>query len=960
MPSKEVVSKVLAAVKTKADNVFFFENLKSVDWVTPLAEQGLFSDPPPGEETENGGIRFPPWPATQYLVRVVEQAPKLVVDVVSRIPQTDNPSIHRDIVSIALKVPPVLAKRLVVHALSGIESRGWNQEQYAGLFVHLARGGELESALRIARKLLEFLPDPDQEQKQASPETDDPLTWMRARLEPHPRSPVYLYQRILERYVPALAELAPLETVRLLAEILNEGIALGVRDQEKPSGQDWSSIWYPTLESPSHRIDSDAKAALTAALLRLIDQETAKNIGVCSTLQDILAPFLWRIFDRIRMRLAARCPAVSREKLREFALRLPHIEGADFNEEYFHLVKEHFGLLTDEEKRGIAHTILNGPDVQTLINQSFGGKPSSEQIKDYIRRWKIRHLYPIRAYLSPEEIDEYARLADGQTEPTYQTFVHSQGHRPIESMVWGPHSPKTDHELAEAEPQVVLDFLKTWESIKGYNSPSPEGLARAFQKAVAEQSSKFSAKAVEFTGIEPAYIRGLISGLAEAVKMGNPIDWSQTVKLCTWVVEQPVQIEGRSVENWDWESGDPNWRGARKATANLMHLGSYIGAGEIPFSLRNHVFAVIKTLTEDSDPAFAYEQEHSWKNQPATFAINTVRGEAMHALMGHAMWVHRHLAEPEQNDFNAMPEVRAILERKLDPQTEQTFAVRSVFGQYFPFLFEIDLAWVKKQLSLIFPPDGPQKQYRDVAWSTYVSFNRPHPKVFAILEKEYRRAIDNLEEPKGTEHDLEDPDESLTQHLVTLYTWGILTFQNADSILNKFYAVARDDLRAHAMDFIGKILDDDKSTLPEDAKARLMAFWERRIEDARAQYATKEYDKELLGFAWWLHSEKFDPIWMLEQTENVLRLCRYVEHEFLFTEPLASLSSRFPEKTVACLFLLVQKLKTDQSFILKRENIVTILNAGFSSADATTNQTAVAIKDSLLAHGNFEYRAVGN
>ncbi len=361
-----------------------------------------------------------------------------------------------------------------------------------------------------------------------------------------------------------------------------------------------------------------------------------------------------------------------------------------------------------------------------------------------------------------------------------------------------------------------------------------------------------------------------------------------------------------------------------------MQLGSYAGGGEIPFSLRNEVFGLIKVLITDPDPAFAYEQERGWKNQPANFAINTVRGEAMHAFMGHALWVHRHLAESERIGFATMPEIQVILERMLNLNIEPTFAIRSVFGQYFPFLCEIDANWVAEHLSLIFPLEGPNKTYRDIAWNTYVSFNQPHLKVFRILETEYRRAIQYLNESKGTEHDLEDPDERLAQHLVTLYAWGILTFEESNSILDRFYTSASSDLCGHAMDFIGRILDDDKAVLPDDAKARLMAFWQRRIGEAKIHIANKNFDKELLGFAWWLHSKKFDPDWLLEQTEDVLKLCKHVEHNFLFTEPLANLSDRFPTKVITCLNLLVQKLKPDQSFMLNRENVRTILNAGLT------------------------------
>ncbi len=253
---------------------------------------------------------------------------------------------------------------------------------------------------------------------------------MRARLEPHPRFPVYLYQRILEKYVSVLAEIAPLPTISLLGEVLNEGITLGVRDLDKANGQDWSSIWYPMLDSPSHRMDSDAKAALTAALVRLIDELAAKNAASYPTLQRILASYRWHIFDRMRMRLADRYSEVSREQLCTFILQMPNVEGADFNEEYFHLVNKHFGLLTNEEKRGVVRRLFEGPDVQTHLQQAFGGPPSPEQIKRYVRRWKFMHLYPIRAHLVSEEAEEYARISEGQSEPRYRAFFHSEGHGP--------------------------------------------------------------------------------------------------------------------------------------------------------------------------------------------------------------------------------------------------------------------------------------------------------------------------------------------------------------------------------------------------------------------------------------------------------------------------------------------------------------------------------------------------
>src|SRR5438105_6595596 len=134
MPNRETVQKMRRALKTKADYVFFFENLKSAAWIQPLAEEGFFREPPRGEETEGGGVRFPPWPESQYLARIAEQVAEAAIDIASKILDTDNPSVHRDLVSLGLKVAPKLSARLVEKVLKWIESpySGWLHHEYFG------------------------------------------------------------------------------------------------------------------------------------------------------------------------------------------------------------------------------------------------------------------------------------------------------------------------------------------------------------------------------------------------------------------------------------------------------------------------------------------------------------------------------------------------------------------------------------------------------------------------------------------------------------------------------------------------------------------------------------------------------------------------------------------------------------------------------------------------------------
>ena len=72
MPKPETVSKALEQIgKSAANYQYFFDKLSSPEWLAPLAEKGRFKQPPEKQPVE-GGVRFPGWPESQYLVRMVK------------------------------------------------------------------------------------------------------------------------------------------------------------------------------------------------------------------------------------------------------------------------------------------------------------------------------------------------------------------------------------------------------------------------------------------------------------------------------------------------------------------------------------------------------------------------------------------------------------------------------------------------------------------------------------------------------------------------------------------------------------------------------------------------------------------------------------------------------------------------------------------------------------------------
>src|SRR5437764_10026539 len=112
VPDSALVQELLRGVKRRADLDYFFDKLGSPEWVEPLGEAGLFSNPPP-MLVEGQYRRFPAWPESAYLARVASLDPQAVVHVVSRIPETDNPRVHADLIGAIAAAPPDLSRPLL-------------------------------------------------------------------------------------------------------------------------------------------------------------------------------------------------------------------------------------------------------------------------------------------------------------------------------------------------------------------------------------------------------------------------------------------------------------------------------------------------------------------------------------------------------------------------------------------------------------------------------------------------------------------------------------------------------------------------------------------------------------------------------------------------------------------------------------------------------------------------------
>src|SRR5262249_42877491 len=155
-----------------------------------------------------------------------------------------------------------------------------------------------------------------------------------------------------------------------------------------------------------------------------------------------------------------------------------------------------------------------------------------------------------------------------------------------------------------------VHLLKIWAPPDDWFGPSREGLGRELSPIVQAHPERFAREAQLFVGVNPTYVRALIKGLNDAAKERRPFDWAPVLGLSEWVIEQPREIRVRRRT----DDEDPDWGWTRKAIAGLLAAGFTKGPAEMPFTLRERAWMILRELTDDPEPTPQYEAQYGGAN----------------------------------------------------------------------------------------------------------------------------------------------------------------------------------------------------------------------------------------------------------------------------------------------------------------------------------------------------------
>lgn len=158
--------------------------------------------------------------------------------IILSMPDADNGWVNEDLADAALSMPPEFSARLI----GKVEK--WAQSAYSpllskklgSLMAHLARGGQVDEALGLARALLEVLPD-------ARMESESEMEG----IQPGPPAPTtrietWDYEQILKNDFPDVVKAAGVGALALLCDLIQAAIQFSRRGGDDEVVDDYSYI----------------------------------------------------------------------------------------------------------------------------------------------------------------------------------------------------------------------------------------------------------------------------------------------------------------------------------------------------------------------------------------------------------------------------------------------------------------------------------------------------------------------------------------------------------------------------------------------------------------------------------------------------------------------------------------------------------------------------------------------
>ncbi|WP_427170976.1 hypothetical protein [Arthrobacter sp. 92] len=902
----------------------FFERISDPAWLPLLRRKDVFAKPPEPEE-HDGTVSFPPWPPMQYLLKMAPIMAVEVTEIVRNLPATGNASVNAQLVAVARALPTDRSAELLPRLIETLDSqyRLVFPDQLAELMASFTIAGDTTSALRLARSMLTFDDPEEDEQDGASPS--------RSRREPVLRIDEHTYGEILHRHMPPLAAAAGVEAIELMVELLEISIIDSSSPHMIESREDHSSIWRKAISSGGLGHDHDTKNQLTTALRESIAARVSQDPEDLQRIVGMLEARGWPIFHRLALDLLCQNVPVDGTIVGERLTDRANFDDAQLRSEYDRLLSARFEELDIEDQAKILTMIEQGPpgldSHAKWVREAHGYEPTPEELQTYMEVWQRDRLSPIADDLPDGWGARYDALVARNGPPRPRTPAVGGGGFISE------RSPATPEELAALEIDELVNYLTAFEPSSEFPGPSKRGLSLTLTDVVAAEPDRYLAAGRRLGDLAVDYVQAIVNGVQRAVSNGKEINWNQVLDLCEAIVDHPRPPATD-------EGSDNGWGWARLDVMRLLSQG-FASSNPPTDNHRRRIFVVIATVASDPNPSPDDEERYGSSNNSPDLSLNCVRPRAIEAVMRYGVWVY------QRHPNDAFIEVTELVAKHLDPREEPSVAVRSVLGSHFGNLVAFNQEFAAQAASRVFPDDERYRALWEAAWGGHLARGMPNRPTWKALQAQYALAVARLE-GEGDDGHKHGRTRALGNHLVHLYLAGELRLE--DGLIAEFFDKADEEVRRQILEWIGRWLAEEDTSLEPPLLDRLLALWDSRIAAARAAPT-----KELSAYGWWFCSPRLTTDRRVCGLRDALALSGSVEPAHLVVEHLAALSSEDPRSAAELLVEMVNREENGWRFAQWDESARTIIHNAQASPFAFAQEAAQHAASRAAARGHLAW-----
>ena len=937
--SKNDIERMFALIERRGANfVFFFKQISEntdVTWLPELEEKGYFAHPPNVQLTDDGSVIFPFWWPIQYLAKICRRKPDEVVEIVSRLPEVDNPRVYDGILDVVLQLHEEKSGKLKPKMLEyvGIDYQFF-PDKYAKLLAHWTMENQTSAALELLKVLVAFTTSPQS--------ADQDMLF-----DPLPRIDAWSYRDVMFNGVRPLAEEEPYQVSLTLINTTANMIYLQTHPVDRDKEEDGFELWCQQLRESDGDYE-DLKEALVHTLTFACEKVFEKSPNAVADLNETLRSQQWKLFKRLRHHLYAQYPnEQTKPWIREQILARENYNQWGHPYEFQQMIRsacEYFGeaLFTQKERMQIFDAIysdLSREDFRERMGESFTEEDFQQHKRDFHRR----------------QFTPFAPVLFGKYETYFRELENEVGH-PISDEDYQPiitrfgfmsnHSPRSSEDLATLPDGMLLTYINEWDEEDrlyrngGFTDINIKALAEEFQ-TVFRESIISDANRLRFwmensEKIErPIYVQSMVKAMQAHVKEKNFDKLNEWLAFSEWVLNRPNQDLERDHRGRDKSRENPDWSSTRRAVGDFISVCLEKDV-DVPIAFREQLAKLLERLCTQFDwrldnnrPVFLN------RDDPLAEGINNTRSRALESLVEFGFWLRRN------DSMSDVSEVKTILEKRFTPNTEYSLTLPeyAILGRSYYYIFNLDTAWTIRHKSDFFPQEKLSAWL--AAFKSFVVCNSSSKQIFEILQCDFSFALQHLSGFKGQERSGKESIDIFGQRLFTYYLWGVYPLRGGESLIERFYTQTDSNREcwANLFSHVGFILKNSKEELDQNLRNRIITFCEWRLK--------QEDPTELQNFTPWLEAECLDPEWRLRVYSKILDICR-IEGKPTRLRALCNMLPDHTTKVIECFAKIA-----DNTIYILEEEAKTILNAGLECCDESTRHRAKLIRENLLNSGRF-------